>query len=262
MEQEEGREVEEKDRVRSDKKRHINALKHPEERGLYRKTLHSAKRLFEGIRIDTHQKKDWQKPISSSHAPLHRYLSTKSGATGRGVGTRTPTEHIPKREQPRQSNPLRFVMNPASQSVSKREIGGKLEEQSRGSIEDLDTDPVPSLQNPLGKLKTGLISKDDSTTTSNIKRNISTASSPERLFPREPDSSPPTSYKRTHSAPVTDPLSHRGSDLSSVFEEEGGVAPKLETIAEDSSLADTEPKTDHDRLIISSIVMELVKMIV
>lgn len=254
VEQEEGREVEKRDRERDDKKRQIHALKHPEEASLYRKTLRSARRLFDGIRVDSNQKRDWEKPFSSSlvssHAPLKRHLSTRSNA-GVGGGVKTPTEQqTPQRESSRQYNPLRFMLNPLSLITERGEE--RLTERPQGSIEDLDTNQRYSIHSQSSKYTpTASTVLEDSVLSKNIRRRHSTASTPEPTSPYNVTddrtlSSPLASYDRTQSEPVDPSLKSRVSDLSSVYDSAAVGAKALETITEDDTTV-TELTTDHER---------------
>ena len=250
MEHEEGRESEKRDRERNDKKRQIHALKHPEEVSLYRKTLRSARRLFDGIRVDSHQQKDWKKPLTSKHGALKRHLSLKGTMS---PGVRTPTEHSSPQKEHKQSNPLRFMMNPLS-LVTERE--DRLTERPQGSIEELDNAnqrySIHSQTSSRYAATAASTTWEDSISSSrNVRRRLSTASTPEPLSPRVDSdrggSSPPISYERTQSVPVPPSLTSRGSELSSVYE----AAPKLlETITEDTATA-TESATDQERYVLA-----------
>ena len=233
MEQEEGREVEKKDKERKDKKRYINALRHPEEGGRYRKTIRGAKHLYEGVRSDRPQK-DWEKQLSR-HTPVGRLVSTKSmgSGAGGGIGTRTPVEMTPKREL-RQSNPLRFIMNPISEAIAEREerLAARLTltERVRSSFEELDVEEGASHH---GRPVAGPDSGDVPRSSRDVRRKVSSMSTPEIL---ESVSSPPANYERTQSLPVSPPS--LTAQLSEVYEGDKTV-PKLETIDEDGR-QDTE----------------------
>lgn len=244
MEQEEGREVEKKDRERKDKKRHIHALKHPEEGSLYRKTLRSAKRLFEGIGVDSHQKKDWEKPFSG-HGPVKRHLSGKS--TGNDFGTLLPTVESPMEEQRKQFNPLRFVMNPTSEmglGERREDSATPIVEEKRNSMEVVDTDHRSSIPSHSSHPSDRTLEADSThSKTRPIQQKLRTMSSPDTLSPREFDVALPALYERTQSVPADPAPMSRQSDLSSVAGPEETL-PKLETITEDNTVTEL---TDHGR---------------
>ena len=228
VEEAEGREVEKKDKERKDKKRHINALKHPEEASLYRKTLRSAKGLLRGITLDSHQKKDWQKPFHS-HNPVKRHLSGKSVAS---VGTPNPITETPGTTR-KQSNPLRFMMGSLGAAGNREySVERAIRETSR---ERLDTDH---------SVGSGTGSESTRSKSKSVQRKLSTLSSPDTPSPREFDLPPPELYERSQSVPMGAPLMQRPSELSSVFEQEDQPVPKLETIAEDNT---TSQPTDLER---------------
>lgn len=229
VEQEEGREVEKKDRERKDKKRHINALKHPEQASLYRKTLRNARRLIEGITVDSHQKKDWQKPFSG-HGTLKHQKST-----GSGLGT-LPLSSDNQMGQRRQSNPLRFVMNPMlSQSVLGEQSAARAEMVS--SVEALDTDHRSSIQSHSTQ-QSEQVARDSTHSKSRVfKRNISSASTPEHMSPQDFDMTSSTaSYERTQSVPLESIPTVQPSELSPVFEQED--EPMSEAIPEENTLGE------------------------
>ena len=249
VEQEEGREVEERDRERDDRKRQIHALKHPEEASLYRKTLRHARQLYEGIRVDRHEKKDWQKPFSApSHTHLRRALSTTASAS---VSTHTNTREqaTPKRIL-KQANPLRFVMNPLSRVTAGREEsvreGLKSDRQSSQSSKHVVASGTWEGVGPSKK----------------IRRRRSTASSPEApISHTEPDLPHTVSYERTQSLPVDASPTSRVPEGTA--EESAAAAVRLETISEDTlttsageertktqeTVTEAEDETEHTRYI-------------
>jgi hypothetical protein len=237
VEQEEGMEVEKKDRERKDKRRHINALKHPEEASLYRKTIRSAKRLFDSITVDSHQKKDWQKPFSS-HPPVMRHTSGKSANSGTLVA-RTPS---PSKER-KQSNPLRFIMNPLSrmgimETEEEEPARARFERRLHSSVEELDTAHRFSIQSRSSHGSKRVAELPSAASKSKkVQRKQSTISSPDPQSPQEIDIPLGASYEWTQSVPLVPTLTPRESELSSVLE----TVPTLEPITEDSVAPSTQP---------------------
>lgn len=224
VEQEEGREVEKKDRERKDKKRHINALKHPEQASIYRKTVRSARRLIEGIRVDSNQKKDWQKPFSG-HGTLKHQKST-----GSGLGA-LPLSSDNQMGERKQFNPLRFVMNPMlSQSLLREQSAARASEMA-SSVEALDADHRSSMQSSSTQQSERAARDSTRSKSRDLKRKVSSASTPETLSPRDFDTSSTASYERTQSVPMESVPTVRPSELSPVYEQED----ELEAIPEDNT---------------------------
>lgn len=236
--------MEKKDRERKDKKRHINALKHPEQASIYRKTLRSARRIIEGITVDSHQKKDWQKPFSG-HGTLKHQKST-----GSGVGTLPLSSENPMGER-KQSNPLRFVMNPMlSQSVLREQSAARASEMA-SSVEALDTDHRSSMQSYSTQQSEHVASDSTRSKSRDFKRKLSTASTPETLSPRDFDTSLTASYERTQSVPVESIPAVRPPELSPVYELEDEPTSKLEAIPEDNTIGE---QAEEDRSLYLYIV--------
>ena len=265
MEQEEGREVEQKDRERHDRKRQIHALKHPEHGSLYRKTLRSARRVFDGIRVDSNQKKDWRKPFATpSHAPLHQAFSTRSNTGTRGA--ELGEQATPKKER-KHLNPLRSMINPLSHIVEREDAmsrGVAMRERQKGSIEELDVDRRSSGHSQSSKQQAASVTLEEVKFPKRIRKRHSTVSTPDTPLSHDgSDITPSALYERTQSLPV-DP-----SPISRVPPEAATqeTSVKLETITEGSmgSLGDDSPTskpetateeeaTDQSRLFFISVL--------
>ena len=246
MEQEEGREVEQKDRERDDKKRQIHALKHPEQASLYRKTLRSARRLFDGIRVDSNQKKDWKKPFASSaHAPLHRAFSTRSNTGPRGAGS---NEQLSPKKERKQLNPLRSMMNPLTHIVEREDPvrgGAGLIQRQKGSIEELDFDRRSSGQSQISKRQAASMKLEEVKLPRKTRRIHSMSSTPDTPLSREGSEGPlPASYERTQSLP-TDASPITSAPPEPAVQE---MVVKLETITEASmgSVGDESPTNTQE----------------
>ena len=253
VEHEEGREVEQKDRQRVYRKKQIHALKHPEQGSLYRKTLRSARRLFDGILVDNNQKKDWRKPFAtSSHAPLHRAFSIRSNT---GPHAAEFSEHLSPKKERKQLNPLRSMMNPLSHIVEREDPtsrGVALRERQKGSIEELDIDRRSSGHSQSSKQQAASVTLEEVQLLKNIRRRRSTASTPDTPMSHEGSEAPHSaSYERTQSLPIDPSPTSRVPPEQTTQE----TLVKLETITEGSDESPTskletatgEDSTDQSR---------------
>ena len=230
VEVEEGREVEERDRERDNKKRQIQALKHPEEASLYHKTLRRARWVYNSIRIDTNQKKDWKKPFpTSGHVQLRRALSTKSNTGGgTAAGQTDHKEHGTPKRVLKQANPLRFIMNPQSRGPGGEEDSLAL--KSLRSRSPMGSDHRSSEHSQSSK-QTASGVWDEAMASRRIKRKQSTVSSPETPLPRTTSDSISLakSYERTQSLPMD-----QSSTSAATERETEETVATLETITEGS----------------------------
>ena len=131
VEEEEGREVEQKDKERKDRKRHINALKHSEGSTFIRKTLKRTLRPIQGVSTaDTNQKREWEREFLSS--PVKHQGSIRDSIIS-GIQF-TAEHHSPARSgrTPRLFNPLRFAIRSDDSKLQLQKIEEK-EEADRKS---------------------------------------------------------------------------------------------------------------------------------
>ena len=246
VEEEEGREVEKKDRERKDKKRHINALKESEGTHLLRRTLKDAVRFYEQVPTDTNQKKDWEKQFSSN--PVKQRVSVQDDTISGIFFSAEPRSPGITVRNPRLFNPLRFMvksddpkLRPQRVSVEeKRAIHTSegLEMGVAGAERPLDTEKESALSKGTPKEVGGSV---QGSSHSLLRSRLSTASSPGTYISTQDSTfSRCASFERTQSTPEETGLFAKALCIAPQ-----DTAMRLDTIAEDNTQAE---KTDQSRL--------------